>query len=155
MMRFSWHARSVEHNISQLECQDLRRATRKAFRFLCEYPESAYSDYLAAHRTFLDKHGIDASDRVRKRWARYIESEAIECALWPCIFFNVNVCPTVERSFNPDRKDYSQPTVEQMWTGWDVPNEDDDIPDQFPGPAVSEGRHSIKRLFCALALARD
>eukprot|EP00973_Karenia_brevis_P095935 12429875-Karenia_brevis.AAC.1 len=77
MMRFSWQARSVEHNISQLENQGLRRATRKAFRFLCEYTESAYSDYLAAHRAFLDKHGIDADDRVRKRWARYIESEAI------------------------------------------------------------------------------
>eukprot|EP00973_Karenia_brevis_P072692 10097318-Karenia_brevis.AAC.1 len=42
-----------------------------------------------------------------------------------------------------------------MWTGWDVPIDEGDVPDQFPGPAASEGRHSIKRLFCALALARD
>ena len=62
-----------------------------------ESPHSDYSSFIERHDEFLSKHGEDANEKKRKRPVRFIEEKGIECALWPHLYWQRNLCETVAR----------------------------------------------------------
>ena len=102
MIRFSWHAKTVDYRIEELPTLEERNAGRKALRWLRQNDESDYADYYADHLKFLDKHP-DADDRQRRRWLRMIEQVGVECAIWPHLFWKESMCLTYVREMHPNR----------------------------------------------------
>eukprot|EP00973_Karenia_brevis_P026678 3680366-Karenia_brevis.AAC.1 len=112
MMRFSWHPVSVRDRIRSLPEPAMAQQALAAYQFLKHLEQSAYNIFLAMHSDFLRKHGRHAEEYKRKLFARFIEEQGIECGLWPCVFWDINLCLTVERATNPDRRDWGHDTLE-------------------------------------------
>eukprot|EP00973_Karenia_brevis_P062435 8682959-Karenia_brevis.AAC.1 len=72
------------------------RKTKAAYRALMNNTDSEYMNLVEEHKQFLRKHGRHADERLRKRWPREIERTGIECALWPAVFYDVELCFTWE-----------------------------------------------------------
>ena len=97
MMAFAWKERSVETEIAALRRRRDRRAAKEAFEFL-----SAYTEILEKHQEFLSKFGNWV--QKRKRPLRSIETEGLECCLWPHLYWHRNLCATVARASHESRK---------------------------------------------------
>ena len=117
MIRFSWKEVSILQTIEGVGDSKLRRRLRRAYNCLMGLRDSNYADFVRAHDAFLDKHGDGVEPRLRKRWARFLETEGVETALWPCVFYKRDMCFTVERAGNPDRKPGA--TLCELWSGAD------------------------------------
>ena len=104
---------------------------------------SRYGVFVRRHRRFLSDHP-DADIHRRKRPLRYIEEEAVECALWPHLYWDAQLCETVtrlsdiRRQASQSAEDAAADAGEDTWEG------DDDL--------LSAGRQSLKRNFLAKAL---
>lgn len=72
--------------------------------FLLGSTDSGYNDILQQHEQFLDKHGLNADVKARKRPLRFIETEGLECALWPRLYWHRNLCETVARASHEARR---------------------------------------------------
>ncbi|CAE7433851.1 unnamed protein product, partial [Symbiodinium sp. CCMP2592] len=100
MVRFAWAAKDVETKIAQLSHARERKQAKRAFRYLTESEQgrstSAYADFVERHRRFLTTHE-DAAEQVRKRPLRFLEERALECALWPHLYWDTSLCETVVR----------------------------------------------------------
>ena len=160
MMRFRWKAASVENNVGAIKDPCMRRRTFVAMRYLRgSNSGSAWRSFHSEHEDFLHERGLCADERVRTRFSRFIERPGVECALWPTIFFDVSLCLTQERATNPGRKAVGLQSYEAFVAGRDDVFDEADfaVPraDKLESPEVSDGRHSVKRFYQALALAAD
>ena len=135
MVRFAWAAESVGAKIQALETHELRRAARKAFRFLAQSDDSAYGNFVDKHEEFLEKHPR-ASEQVRKRPLRFIEEQGLQNAVWPHLYWHKNLCETVVRATDERRR------VRTGLSDEDASEEGDEPED---GPALPNGRHSVRR----------
>ena len=104
MMAFAWKQRDVETEIAALRRRGDRRAAREAFEFLLGSEDSAYKKILEEHQEFLNKFGSRAPLKKRKRPLRFIETEGLECCLWPHLYWHRNLCETVARASHESRK---------------------------------------------------
>ena len=161
MMRFRWAPTSAEKRVGALTDRRVRKQAKRALDYLLSDEGanvSCWRWYYDEHVAFLEKHGEDADQRVRARWSRFIEAEGVECAAWPTVFYDRSLCLTVERAYNPGRSGVGRQSWENYADGQpDVFDELDAMGDGegLPGPAIGDGRHSIKRYYMALAMAAD
>ena len=79
-----------------------RRKLRAAYDYLMsgdnekrEFP-SKYKDFVKRHERFLRRHP-DPTDGQRRRPLQFLESEGLECALWPSLYWCNEMCETTER----------------------------------------------------------
>ena len=103
MMAFAWKERSVQEAIQALDKRCDRRAARAALDCLLNNQDSAYKEILQKHQEFLSKEGNGASLQKRKRPLRFIETEGLECCLWPQLYWHRNMCETVARASHENR----------------------------------------------------
>ena len=159
MMRFLWHPRSADERVDALADASMRKKAKRALRYLKTTDGSAWVWFYKAHMEFLAKHKPDAEEHLRIRWSRFIEEEGVECAAWPTVFWDLSLCLTHERETNPHAKRFPRQSYENFQQGRPAPIDVyADYPedaDGLPGPELEDGRHSIKRLFAALAMAPD
>ena len=104
MMAFAWKPKGVATAVEDLPKKKDRKAGRAALEFLLGSTDSAYNDILQQHEQFLDKHGLNADMKARKRPLRFIETEGLECALWPHLYWHRNLCETVARASHESRR---------------------------------------------------
>ena len=103
MIAFAWKEISVQDAIRSLKSRSDRAAARAALECLVKNKNSAYKEILAMHQEFLDKHGDGAPLQKRKRPLRFIETEGLECCLWPHLYWHRNMCETVVRASHESR----------------------------------------------------
>ena len=103
MMSFAWKECSVRDAIQNLEKRSDRRAARTALECLRDNKDSAYKEILDKHQEFLDKEGNNAPLQKRKRPLRFIETEGLECCIWPQLYWHRNMCETVARASHENR----------------------------------------------------
>ena len=58
---------------------------------------SAYKDFFAKHSKFIKKHGEQADEKVRRRPLHILETEGVENAMWPNLYWSEDMCETVVR----------------------------------------------------------
>ena len=73
-----------------------------AYHFLMDDQASVYGYYVGEHHEFLNRWPA-ANERQRLRPLALLEADGIECALWPCLFWDVSLAFTRERLTNPGR----------------------------------------------------
>ena len=81
MISFAWAPRSVESKIKKLPKADRRKA-RAALNHLLSCRDSDYCAFYDKHLDFLNRHGKDAEEKLRKRPLRYIEQEGCLHEIW-------------------------------------------------------------------------
>ena len=99
MIRLSWQKTSVKDRIKALPSHKQRKKARRARRFLLSSPASAYKHFYDEHRRALRVVDDEASDEQKdlKLPLRYMETVGIECALWPHLYWSVQMCETKVR----------------------------------------------------------
>ena len=103
MMAFAWKEESVEVAVKKLPKRSDRKAARAALECLLDNKDSAYKEILKKHEAFLDKEGKRAPLKKRKRPLRFIETEGLECCIWPQLYWHRNMCETVARASHENR----------------------------------------------------
>ena len=167
MMRFRWQTLSVSKQIKKVEDPQMRQKARAAYKYLCSSDKTPYADFVAEHKEFLQQHpGADLL--TRRRRLQFLERTGLECALWPCLFWDVKMTFTHERGSDPRRvlQQQRQPTLEEVVLHGRRPladahagaddgarssDQDEEAPDEID---EDSSRHSVKRLFAALAMGR-
>ena len=104
MIAFAWKEQDVATAVEALLKHKDRKAGRDALDFLLESQDSMYKDIVEKHTEFLDKHGAFADLKLRKRPLRFIETEGLECSLWPQLYWHRNLCETVARASHESRR---------------------------------------------------
>lgn len=103
MISFAWKEVNVTTAVEALPKHKDRNAGREALVFLLESADSLYKDIVDKHMAFLAKHGASADLKLRKRPLRFIETEGLECSLWPHLYWHRNLCETVARASHESR----------------------------------------------------
>ena len=138
MVRLLWAKQSVPEKISALPKKPKKKA-EKAYEYLMKSEVSEYKTFVSSHNEFLKRHPEGASEADRRRPLQQIEAPGVECALWPDLYFNSNLCETVERATDARRLE-RQGLSAAIWDN----EEDDDEEGQTRG--------SIRRSFLKKAL---
>ena len=126
MIRFSWHAESVDDRIHAIRDLNDKRKAKKALKYLVNCRDSSYAHFYEMHHKFLQKNP-NADARQRKRWLRMIEEEGIETALWPHLFWRTDMCFTWVRLHQPVRRDRRlSVTMEQALEGNPLQEDDEE-----------------------------
>ena len=109
-IRFSWHERSVEDRLTDLQEKDWKRA-RPAFEWLRDAEGSAYKSFLAGHRAFLEQRAhavaagdMDVDEAVAWLPLRFMETVGLECAVWPHLYWEKTMTETYVRSQDARRQ---------------------------------------------------
>eukprot|EP00434_Breviolum_minutum_P045362 symbB.v1.2.040649.t1/scaffold7408.1/size11443/1 len=105
MVRLLWSAEAVEDKIAALATGHARKKARKAYKHLMHSQQSEYKAFIKKHEEFLRQHPDDASVQQRRRPLQQNEAPGLECALWPDLYSNSDLCPTVERATDIRRLD--------------------------------------------------
>ena len=132
MVRLLWAEQSVPEKIAALHRKPKKKA-EKAYKHLMQSKVSEYKTFVSSHNKFLKRHPEGASQADRRRPLQQIEAPGVECALWPDLYFNSNLCETVERATDARRLE-RQGLSTAIWD-----NEEDDEEGQTRG--------SIRRSF--------
>ena len=103
MIAFAWKEQDVATAVEALPKHKDRKAGRAALDYLLESQNSLYKDIVDKHMAFLEKHGPRADLKLRKRPLRFIETEGLECSLWPHLYWHRNLCETVARASHEAR----------------------------------------------------
>ena len=103
MISFAWQEQDVATAVEALPKHKDRKAGREALDYLLESQDSLYKDIVDKHLAFLEKHGAFAELKLRKRPLRFIETEGLECSLWPHLYWHRNLCETVARASHEAR----------------------------------------------------
>ncbi|CAE7917126.1 unnamed protein product, partial [Symbiodinium necroappetens] len=106
MIRLSWSEMDVLEKIHTLD-NNGRKKAKKAFNFLMASDDSSYRTFVLRHRRFLREHPWADGDR-RKRPLRFIEEDAIECCLWPHLYWDRRLCETSARLADVRRQSRAQ-----------------------------------------------
>ena len=115
--------------------------------------ESAYKEFVAEHKKFLERHGENISDRQRKRPLQFLETSGLESALWPNLYWRQDLCETAVRASDVRRRqrhaapeqEAGGPRPEGHGRRWRHAVEDDGSEEDEGGR--DSGRQSIKRSF--------
>ena len=145
---------------------NMRVKARAAYDFLLASDDTPYATFVAEHTEFLQDHP-GADELTRRRRLQFIERVGVECALWPVLFWDVKHTFTHERATDPRRviRQERAPTLEQVlntgrrtvFLAAESDSDSDEEGQDTDEEAVEDAgttRHSMKRLFAALALGR-
>ena len=152
MIRFAWHGGSVADCLAELPEEDFENA-HEAFDWLMEN-NPLYNEFVTEHNEFLENYP-EPTDKQRKRWLRIIERAGVECACWPHLFWQPELCFYVERLQDPRRvaSRAKIPCLEQRIFGGDEADayeaEDDPYAEDEGDDTVM---HSVRRSFAAKAM---
>ena len=102
LLRLLWSAESVEEKIAALPHGSDRKKARKALKHLQHSTVSEYKTFWKQHQEFLH-HNPEARDAERRRPLQQLEAPGVECALWPDLYWNSDLCETVERATDARR----------------------------------------------------
>ena len=142
MIRFAWSAQDVEHKIAALEKNRHRKLAKKAFEYLtADVNNSSYAEFIDKHREFQEQHP-EADEKKRKRPLRFIEEKGLECALWPHLYWDVNLCETVVRATDERRQ-----AARRTGLSDDSSSSGEESEEGEEGIELKKGRHSIRRSF--------
>lgn len=154
MIRFSWHATLAIARLRDLSGEERERGLA-AYRWLLAN-NTKYAEFNEEHMKFLREHP-EPTDVQRRRWLRILEREAVECACWPHLFWQTELCFSVERLTDPRRVSRQMgalDTLEHRLFGDRGDHEDvdpygdvEDAEDE-----VDTVMHSVRRSFAAKAL---
>ena len=103
MIAFAWKEQDVATAVEALPKHKDRKAGRAALDYLLESQGSLYKDIVDKRMAFSGKHGAFAELKLRKRPLRFIETEGLECSLWPHLYGHRNLCETVARASHEAR----------------------------------------------------
>ena len=152
MVVFKWKATSVWIQIHDLEDEDDREKARCAYAWLRDSEESCYLEFDDEHLEFLAEYPKPTEQQC-KRWLRFIERVGVECACWPHLFWDKNLCFSQERFSDPRRakKQRKLDNLEKR-LAWDSHNADPyaDAEDDDP---IDDVNHSVRRLYQSMALS--
>ena len=122
MVTFEWQEAPVVDRVRALPAGEADAAA-KALRWLLEHsgPEAeatAYGHFFEEQQRFFERNPAP-EPRQRKRWLRFLESEGLECALWPHLFLQRRQCLTWARLQSTQRQARGQQktTLEQRLGG--------------------------------------
>eukprot|EP00435_Cladocopium_sp_Y103_P046366 s2601_g13.t1 len=106
MISFAWAAESVDAKIAALPRRRDRKKARAALRYLLEEaPRSNhYPKFYEDHNKFLETFGAGLQISERRRPLRFIETEGLECCLWPHLYWRGDLCETVVRLAHETRQ---------------------------------------------------
>ncbi|CAE7689606.1 unnamed protein product [Symbiodinium sp. CCMP2592] len=138
LLRLLWSDTDVEAKIAALEHRTWRTKAKKAFKFLMQHSCSEYRNFVTQHRRFLRDHPMP-TDAARRRPLQTLETPGIETALWPDLYYNSDLCESVERATDARRLQRQGLLHEDS---------DDDDPEREDDP----GRGSLRRSFLKKAL---
>ncbi|CAE7357076.1 pif1, partial [Symbiodinium sp. CCMP2592] len=102
LLRLLWSDTDVEAKIAALEHRTWRTKAKKAFKFLMQHSCSEYRNFVTQHRRFLRDHPMP-TDAARRRPLQTLETPGIETALWPDLYYNSDLCESVERATDARR----------------------------------------------------
>ena len=143
MIRFAWADQDVEHKIAALDKKRHRKIAKKAFEYLtADVNNSSYAEFIDRHREFQEQHPA-AEEKTRKRPLRFIEEKGLECALWPHLYWDSNLCETFVRATDERRQ-----AARRTGLSDDSDNSSaEESDDGEEGIELKKGRHSIRRSF--------
>ena len=151
-MRFYWKEEPVKEAVKGLGDREMRRKAKAAYEFLKHSEDSAYGKFVREHTEFL--RGNPETERpARRRRLAFLEEPGSECALWPCLFWRLDQTFSNERATDP-RRQRCETLEEALRPAARLEAGEE----EGAGDAEVEGedgdlvRHSIKRLYGALAL---
>ena len=115
----------------------------EAYDLLMASEDSAYASFVLRHRRFLREYPNADVDR-RKRPLRFIEEEAVECSLWPHLYWDRRLCETSARLADVRRQRRAQAARAAAEEAMDADDEEETL----------EGatRQSLRRSFLAKAM---
>ena len=142
MIRFAWSTVDVEDKIAALGKNRHRKLAKKAFEYLtADVNNSSYAEFIDRHREFQEQHPA-ADEKNRKRPLRFIEEKGLECALWPHLYWDTNLCETVVRATDERRR-----AARRTGLSDDSNSSAEEADDDEEGTELKKGRHSIRRSF--------
>ena len=156
MMAFAWKPKGVATAVEDLPKKKDRKAGRAALEFLLGSTDSGYNDVLQQHEQFLDKHGLNADLKARKRPLRFIETEGLECALWPHLYWHRNLCETVARASHEARRgarDLPRRIADSDCSGEEAAEAEEAEEEQTPATILVGEQGHIKRGFLRKVLS--
>ena len=145
---FFWHKELAKDRIKNIRNKREKRKARAARKFLLKREGCSDQKFEEAHKKFLTQHP-DAGERHRRRRLVFIETPALETAVWPHLFHEDDLCLTVVRATDKRRIGRAKgPTMEQLMDG-ELPSED-----ELQGSKANDNKcHSTKRAYASLALS--
>ena len=152
MMRFYWKEEPVKEAVKGLGDREMRRKAKAAYEFLKHSEDSAYGKFVREHKEFL-RENPETERPARRRRLAFLEEPGLECALWPCLFWRLDQTFSNERATDP-RRQRGETLEEALRPAARLEAGEE----EGAGEAEVEGedgdlvRHSIKRLYGALAL---
>lgn len=162
MVRFHWKSETVQEALDTVPDGDDRRALLAAYHHLLSDAGSSYKLFHTEHAAFLERHP-EPSEQLRRRRLQFLERPGLECALWPCLFWKTSMTFTHERATGLTRADRGnvEPLERVLFPDRaraaramaPVEAEEDEAAEDDEHALEDDGaRHSLKKLFAALAL---
>ena len=109
--RFSWHWKSVEERLAELESERHWEKGKEAFEWLRSAAQSSYKHFLQGHRAFLKQReaqvasgDVDVDEPIKWLPLRFMETVGLECAVWPHLYWKTEMTETWTRSQDVRRK---------------------------------------------------
>ena len=146
MLRLRWEEQPVKKAIRKLDDAEMRGKAKAARKYLRSAEDCAYQEFAREHKKFLAEFP-DADKALRRRRLAFLERPGLECALWPTLFWRTSMTFTQERATDPRRQ--RAETLEDALRPARPESEEEGEED-----AGGLMRHSIKRLYAALALGQ-
>ena len=115
----------------------------EAYDLLMASEDSSYASFVLRHRRFLREYPNADVDRL-KRPLRFIEEDAVECSLWPHLYWDRRLCETSARLADVRRQRRAQAACAAAEDAVDADDEEENL----------EGatRQSLRRSFLAKAM---
>ena len=165
MIRFKWHARSVEERIDAISDTTEWQQACNAYDWLMGTRLSMYAIFVQRHDDFL--RACPRPDGAQRKCVlRFIEEVGLECACWPHLFWRTDMCFSFERSSNPlkstgaslnQQEDEEARAARQQWKRpKENPYEEDEEDAHGEEGANDEDSwipHSVRRMFQAFIMA--
>ena len=158
MITFAWAAKSVDAKIEALPSKAERHVAKKAKKYLLEHKKEIFYDYFhRKHEEFLQRYeGQEPpTDRQRRRPLHFIEEVGLETALWPHLYWKVQMCESYERITDNRLAVLQDPRAARKQRARDMRGSSAEEASDTEGGSDSEAQdpedrpHSIKRSFAA------
>ena len=98
MFRLRWAEEKVPDKIAALHKEKNRLKAEAAYKYLMDAGENCcYKYYVKQHHKFLRRHDDGGDEKERRLPLQYFENVGIENALWPHLYWTMDMTETAER----------------------------------------------------------
>lgn len=102
MTRFLYSKRSPKTKIKRIDDRAMRAKARAAYDYLVASEDSSYKKFLDMRLDFMTRTEKPTT-RQRRRLPSFLEEVGLECAMWPHLYWQTEMCESYER-FNDIRR---------------------------------------------------